>query len=249
MGRMTTYGDAAAGHPDPDHRRDGVLPEGWEPIGVMRRGRGASAGLRLLRGENGDQAVLKDFSHRGPLFRRTAGALMANREVAAYRRLISVRGIPRLVDRVGVDGILLEYVECFRPQDVPGHVTNEFFEGLREILRALSKRGVIHGDTCRNTRIDSDGTPWLMDFGASFVIRPWLRPITTHVRKIVRQYDDRDVAVLKSRVAPHLLTPSDRKTISTRLPYRGVLAFGRRLIAAVVVRVFDKRAGSRAEVD
>ena len=216
---------------------------------MIRDGKGASAGLRLLRGTNGHQAVLKNFSHRGPLFRWTAGALMASREFAAYHRLASVRGVPRLIDRVGVDGILIEYIECFRPEDSQGQLTNEFFKELRAILDSLRKRGVIHGDTCRNARIDSAGQPWLMDFGASFITRGWLAPVRTHLRRIVRKYDDRDVAVLKYRVAPHLLSTSDRDMISTHLPFQRLLGFGRKLLSEVVLRVFDNRVNPRGAVD
>lgn len=241
MARRTTQGDSqTCDHIDID-RRSEVLPEGWNLSGIIRDGSGASAGIRLLRKGNGHQAVLKDFSHRGTVFRRTAGALMARRETAAYLRLGSVRGVPRLIARVGLDGILVEYIECFRPEDSQGKLTNDFFEELRAILRNLRKRGVIHGDTCRNARIDSTGKPWLMDFGASFVIRGWLAPIRSNLRRIVRKYDERDVAVLKYRVAPDLLSTSDRETISHPLPFQGLMALGRKLLSGVVSRVFDNR--------
>ncbi len=214
-------------------------------MGIMREGQGASACLRLLRGEKGHQAVLKDFSHRGPLFRRTAGALMASREVAAYHRLASVRGVPRFIARVGSDGILIEYIECSPPEISPEGPSNHFFEELRAILRTFRERGVIHGDTCRNVRMDSAGNPWLMDFGASFVIRGWFAPIRSNLRRIVKKYDERDVAVLKYRVAPHSLSTSDRETISHQLPFQGLMALGRKLLAGVVLRVFDNRPVDR----
>ena len=171
MDRGTTQRDWEAPHQDRDCRRGEFLPDGWSLVDTIRDGRGASAGIKLLRDDNGHRAVLKNFSHRGTLFRRTAGAFMAGREIAAYRRLRSVQGVPRLVARVGADGLLTEYIECFPPENSPGGLSNEFFEGLRETLRSLRKRGVIHGDICRNVRIDSIGRPWLMDFGASFVVR------------------------------------------------------------------------------
>lgn len=86
-----------------------------------------------------------------------------------------------------------------------------------------------------------DGKPWLMDFGASFVIRGWLASIRSNLRRIVRKYDERDVAVRKYRVAPDLLSTSDRETISHQLPFQGLMALGRKLLSGDVSRVFENR--------
>jgi hypothetical protein len=239
MARTTTRENPQArDHFAIDQPRE-VLPEGCSLSGVIRQGKGASAGIRILRTDDGRQAVLKDFSHRGTLFRKTAGALMARRETAAYLRLGTVRRVPRFIARVGSDGILIEYIECLPPGISPNPPSNDFFEELGAILRTFRERGVIHGDTCRNVQMDGAGKPWLMDFGASFVIRGWLAPIKSNLRRIVKKYDERDVAVLKSRIAPELLSASDREIISRQLPFQGLMALGRKLLAWVVLRVFD----------
>ena len=85
--------------------------------------------------------------------------------------------------------------------------------------------------------------------GASFVVRAWLGPFGSRLLGIVRKHDDRSVAVLKYRVAPDLLSRSDRETISSPLPFQRTTALGRRLLSGLVLRFFDNRSKTRGAVD
>lgn len=217
-----------------------IDPATLRRLRTIRPGSGAVAEIELVVDEQGRQAVLKSFRHRGRLFRRTAGAFMARREITAYRRLRRLTGIPHLHGRVGCDGILIEYVECTAPGQLEAWSPAEFFRNARALLEQARARGVLHGDVCRNLRIDRAGRPWLMDFGASFVVRPWLGPVRGVVLRAGRQHDERAVAVLQERVAPESLTWADREILSAPLPWQRTLAVCRRLVEAVVAAVLDR---------
>jgi len=220
-----------------------IDPATLRRLRTIRPGSGAVAEIELMVDEQGLQAVLKSFCHRGRLFRRTAGAFMARREITAYRRLGHLRGIPRLDGRVGCDGILIEYVECTAPGQLQAEPPAEFFRELRALLEEVRARDVLHGDVCRNVRIDQSGRPWLMDFGASFVVRPWLGPLRGVVLRAGRQHDERAVAVLQERVAPESLTRADREILSAPLPWQRTLAVSRKLVEVVVSTVLDRSRG------
>jgi hypothetical protein len=79
-----------------------------------------------------------------------------------------------------------------------------------------------------------------MDFGASFVIRPWLGPMRGVVLRAGRKHDERAVAVLQERVAPESLTWADREILSAPLPWQRTLAVCRRLVELVVAAVLDR---------
>jgi hypothetical protein len=213
---------------------------------TIRPGGGVIAEISLLVDERGGRAVLKSFRHRGPLFRRTVGALLARREASAYRRLGQVPGIPRFRGRVGCDGILLEYVECAELDPLQSGPPAEFFRELRALLEQIRAQGVLHGDVCRNVRIDRSGRPWLMDFGASFVVRSWFGPLRDSVLSAGRQHDERAVAVLHLRNAPETLAQADREALSAPLPWQRTLAAGRRLVELMVATALarDRRRPS-----
>jgi hypothetical protein len=210
--------------------------EGAPPTNFVRRlhpGAKARAALRLVR-YGASVAVLKDYSGSRPLFRRTCAAYLARREAAAYRRLHGLPGVPRLLGRVGRDGLLLEYVPGWNCRDEgAGRLGSRFFEELREILRAVRSAGVLHMDVKRNVLVSDAGRPVLVDFGASYVIPGWLGPLRRFLVGLAAQYDEREVVKLKALIDPRQVTAEERAVLARALPLEGVVSLVEGLIQKV----------------
>ncbi len=197
---------------------------------LLRAGAPAHAEVWLID-YAGQPAVLKSYAHGGWLFRTIAGAHLIRREAAAYRRLDGVMGVPRLLARMGRDALVVEHIEgrnC--TADAPRPLDADFFAALSDILRASRAHGVLHGDVKRNVLCAGDGRPWLVDFGASFVIGAWLRPLRPLILRVAAVYDQRTVAKLKRQIAPQLLTADELRLLDARLPFEGTVKRGERLL-------------------
>jgi len=197
---------------------------------LLRAGAPAHAEVWLIE-YAGQLAVLKSYAHGGWLFRTVAGAHLVRREAAAYRRLEGVAGVPRLLGCIGGEALVVEHIDGRNCLAGDTHQLGaDFFAALNEILRASRARGVLHGDVKRNVLCAGDGRPWLVDFGASFVIGRWLSPLRPLILRVAAVYDQRAVAKLKRQVAPHLLTADEGRLLDARLPFEQLVKGGERLL-------------------
>lgn len=197
---------------------------------VLRKGGAASAFVRVVETPGGP-AVRKDFSRSGTLVRFTVGVLMARREARAYSRLDGVAGVPRLIARPAADALLLERVDgvpCVA--SVSATMTQAFFDDLDALLARLRSRGVLHGDVKRNVLVTPSGGAALVDFGASFVVPRWTGVLGRRLVALAARYDERSIARLKARVAPDLLSPSERDLVDRRMPFERFVKGGERLL-------------------
>ncbi|MBN1106351.1 MAG: hypothetical protein JXL84_23295 [Deltaproteobacteria bacterium] len=121
--------------------------------------------------ESGTEAVVKDFSRNGFLYRHTVGRFLVWREEKAYRRLRGLRGIPalyRVIDGQALvigrlQGRSLEGIE--KEKRLPG----AFFEQLEDLVARAHARGIAHCDLKRapNILLGDDGRPYIVDWSAS----------------------------------------------------------------------------------
>ncbi|MBI4515939.1 MAG: hypothetical protein HY699_09020 [Deltaproteobacteria bacterium] len=217
----------------------------WQLVAVLREGGGARAAVQVVQ-RYGQPALRKDFSPAPAWLRRTVGALMARRELAAYRRLQGVEGVPRLLGSAGRDGLLLEYIAGRHTGAcAPTAFTAAFFDELAVILANLRARGVLHGDVKRNVLRTAEGRPVLLDFGASFVIRWWLWPLRRGLLRVAAGYDARAVAKLKRQVAPQLLNLGDEHILASPMPFEAAVDFGQRILRRGTAWI-ARRAGGEA---
>jgi hypothetical protein len=179
--------------------------------------------------EGGRCYVLKQYDGQSRLFRSLAGRLMARREARAYRRLAGVEGVPTLLRHVPPDGLLVSYVEA-RPARDLSDLEDAFFERLRGVLAAIRDRGVLHGDVVRNILVDEHRRPFVVDFGASFVIPTWWGPLHALAQRIGARYNERAVVKLKRLVCADRLTASDLETLATPLPMQRAIKRTERLL-------------------
>jgi predicted Ser/Thr protein kinase len=176
---------------------------------------GGSRPAVVVVGVDGRQAVLKDYSHCDPRFRRLFGGLMAGREARAMERLDGLRGIPHVIGRVGREAFLMEYIPDAHPVTKrPQAHTAEFLERLGILIEEMHRRGVAHCDLRRASNIlaDSEGHPYLVDFTSSAVRGPWWHP-ATWLFYALKRADRRAIVKLKGRILPEALTDAEREEL------------------------------------
>jgi serine/threonine protein kinase len=184
----------------------------------------------LLINIDGDQAVLKDYSHSDAWFRRLIAPLLVIREVRSLKKLDGVSGIPRLYHVFNRVSFLIESVNgTAASQMQKGVLDNDFFERMNKVLDEVHSRGVTHCDlrSAGNTLISDDHQPWLVDFVASIHQSPKWNFIG---RWIFAQFVDADygaVLKLKKRLAEQHLTQDEIDLILN--PHSTVERIGRKL--------------------
>ncbi|MBU0618416.1 MAG: hypothetical protein KKI02_11925, partial [Planctomycetes bacterium] len=145
------------------------------------------------------------------------GALLTHREVRIYELLQGLPGVPRLIDTVGQNGFLHEYI--------PGHplgrdeqVSDSFFNELLTMIDALHARHIAYVDLNKrqNVLIGDDGRPYLIDFQISVYLPPvgWRRlwPVRWLLRRF-QQADRYHCLKHKRRLRPDLLSEAERAEV------------------------------------
>lgn len=145
------------------------------------------------------------------------GKLLTRQEIRIFQQAADVPGVPRLLGRVGSNGLLRSFI--------PGHplgrretVSDTFFAELFALVQTLHARHVALVDLNKrqNILLGEDGRPYLIDFQISLHLPPrgwWrLRP----VRWLLARFQQADIYHClkhKRRLRPDLLTPDDRHRV------------------------------------
>jgi predicted Ser/Thr protein kinase len=155
-------------------------PGAGQPPGSAAEGPLTVAGPFKLLGRGYQGAVYLVESPRGPLIvkkamgrglARVARRGMLRREHAVYQLLRGVPGVPRCHGLNEGDELVLEYIDGRSLREVkqsfPGR--EQFFATLLELIQAIHRAGVAHGDLKRkdNILLGRDGRPYLIDFGTA----------------------------------------------------------------------------------
>jgi hypothetical protein len=173
-------------------------------------GVGAKADV-LVVGVDATAVIVKDFAPRSAWV-RGLGRLQIRREVAAYRWLAGVPGVPGFVGRIDPLALAIERIEGERlafaplkPGDGPRHISE-----LREILDAIHARGVIHNDLRgrENVLLRRDGGVAVIDFAAAIRLRPGGLAHRLFFRRLVLA-DEAAFLKWKGLIAPGTYTPVD----------------------------------------
>ncbi len=130
----------------------------------------------LWRVQEGDDCVVvKDFAESG-LVARWLGAWLVQRELRAYRQLEGHPAVPRV--RAVIDS--LAFAVEYRPGEVmgtglAGRVSPDFVTALRQAVREMHARGVVHLDLRHRSNVLAEGggqRPVLIDFASALCFRP-----------------------------------------------------------------------------
>jgi serine/threonine protein kinase len=183
---------------------------------------------------DGDEAVLKDYSHSDTWFRRLLAPLLVIREVRSLKKLEGINGIPRLYHVYSHHAFLIESIHGVAASQLEkGDLGNEFFEKMVMLLDDVHDHGVTHCDlrSAGNTIVTEDHQPWLVDFVASIHQSSGWNFIG---RWIFAQFVDADysaVLKLKKRLAPELLTRDEIDRLEH--PRSIVERIGRKIVRSV----------------
>ena len=220
----------------------------FKVIRTVQEGGGVFAVVRLVEYAGGE-AILKDFSRSPRLFRSSFGALLTAHETRAYRRLDGAPGVPRLIRRIGRDGLLVQCVAGVNCRDAaPNDLTQGFFDAALELFSRVRARGVLHMDIGRNLILGVDGRPWLVDFGSSLVLSRALGPLRSRMTNLRKKYDERALFKIKRRKAPHLLRESELERSAATLPLERWVTVAEKMskvTVGLIAGAFDARARRR----
>ena len=170
----------------------------------------------------GRSAVLKDYRGKNLLTRRLLAPRLVKGEFDILRRLEGIPGIPRAFAIVEKRALLLEYVEgATLGKFKAGELPDSTFDLLRDTVRAMHERGVVHLDLRqkKNILIDAQNRPWLIDFGAAMKGR---------IASKARGVDESALLKFKGRNWPHLMTDADREALKSHRFLRKFWIFTKR---------------------
>ncbi len=148
---------------------------GTRTVEVLNRGGWANPDVYLVRDDHGELVVVKDFAPRRAWVRLLIGRFLTRRELHAYRALAGSPAVPRLLARLDALALVIEY----RPgtllsRSLAGKLPGEFVSELREAVRSMHERGVVHLDLRHRSNVlaGDDGHPVLIDFASALRFRP-----------------------------------------------------------------------------
>jgi len=151
------------------------------------------------------RAILK-LGRTAPLFglpMACLGRWLTGRELAIYRALDGVDGIPRCLGSWGETGMAHVFVEG-HPLQRREWVDDEFFPALQRLLDELHQRGIAYTDLEKreNILVDTQGKPALIDFQIAWW---WTADGNAPGRRLQRWMPDR-----LGRLFLHKLQAADR---------------------------------------
>ena len=147
---------------------------------MILRGGAYKADLRVVDVGEGPM-VVKDFRDKSWLA-RTLGRLQISRELAAYRWLGGMEGIPAVIGQVDPFAFAMEKIDGQQlafAGDLPED-RGAIVERLQEVVRGLHERGLVHLDLRgrENVLIRPDRTLVVLDLAGAVRFRPgglWYR--------------------------------------------------------------------------
>lgn len=166
----------------------------------------------LVRDSRGARHVLKIARLRPTFLPGLAIPLgvQTTHEVALYRQLAGIPGIPALTGRPSSFAFLHAFVPGRelrrRERTAPG-----FLDALEQLLADVHARGVAYVDLekVENILVGDDGHPWLIDFQISLASPGWL------VRRFQRE-DVRHLLKHRKRLAPDTLSSGQAEAVKRR---------------------------------
>ena len=201
--------------------------------GILRQSSSTRPTIWIVE-ENGVQAVVKDYSTNGFLFRNTAGRFLVWRESKAYRKLKNLQGIPTLYRVIDGLALVIEQIpgKTLKKAKTEMETSDRYFDALKHLVDNLHKRGIAHCDLkmSPNILVGQDGLPYIVDWGASISKEEFRFFPLNHVYWRFVLDDKLAVVKAKLRYAPDAVSPEERDQYNYR-------SKGERLIRAIRDRV------------
>ena len=199
-----------------DREPDGVGPSGpgaWPPTGaVTLLGQGYQGAVYRVETAAGP-VIIKRAIGRG--LARAVRRAMLRREYGIYQLLSGVAGGPACRGLRNGEELVLDYVpgpSLREPGQPPGD-RPRFFAELLDLIHALHRAGVAHGDLKRkdNILVGPGGRPVLIDFGTAVSAPPGAGPLRRWLFRQVRRMDLNAWVKLKYQRQELAMDPVDRR--------------------------------------
>ncbi|MBI4834401.1 MAG: hypothetical protein HY811_06255 [Planctomycetes bacterium] len=169
---------------------------------------------RLVEYE-GRKAVWKDYSERSFWVKDIWGKLLIRHEAQSIKRLEGIKGIPRLIKRVGEYGFLMEHIEGeplkkFKKETLPFSV----FGKMSGLVKKLHQRGVVHLDLGqkKNILLDKEYNPYFIDFANALYFRKDALGFNA-LFKMLSLIDYSSLLKFKHRFFPETLTEKEKRRL------------------------------------
>jgi len=170
--------------------------------------------------ENGVKAVVKDFSKNGFFFRNIIGRFLIWREQKAYRRLGSLRGVPKCYLVMAGRAIVLEEIKgrSLEGLEKEKRLPDAFFDNLRALVDRVHDRGLAHCDLKRapNILVDDDGKPYIVDWSSSITKNEFgFFPLNLIYKRFLSD-DFNAITKVKLRHLPESVTSEEKRLYEYR---------------------------------
>jgi RIO-like serine/threonine protein kinase len=181
--------------------------------GVLRDSASTRPVLRVIE-EKGREAVVKDFSVNGLIFRNFAGRFLVWREKKAYQRLQGIPGVPVLYGTMKGPALVMEKIQgkSLNAVHQAGGIHRGFYTELVSRLDAIHNAGLAHCDLKREPNIimGDDGKPYIVDWSASISRSEFgIFPLSLIFKRFVK--DDLNAVIkIKLKYNPELVTPEEK---------------------------------------
>jgi len=182
---------------------------------ILRENTGTRPSIQLIK-DNGHEAVVKDFSRCGFIYKNTIGRIITFREKKAYKKIEGIKGVPRLYKDIAgyvlvvekIDGNDLRILRKKRREIDP-----VFFDKLNELVKKCHERGIVHCDMRKAANIikDKENNPFLIDWGAAIFQKEMRFPILNLIYKRLKKEDFRAVIKLKLRFCPNAVSLQEKE--------------------------------------
>lgn len=208
-------------------------------------GRGYQGAVYLVDSRDGPVIVKKAIG-RG--LTRAIRRAMLRREHYIYQLIREVPGVPRCHGLRDGEELVLEFIDgqSLREARPPPAGRVQFFAELLEVIQALHRAGVAHGDLKRkdNILLGRDGRPYLIDFGTAVSAPPGAGFLRRLLFRQMRRVDLNAWVKLKYQQQWVDIAPADRQYFDPTAPER-VARVIRRAWRAVSLRRLRKARRAR----
>jgi hypothetical protein len=153
------------------------------------------------------------------------GRLITHNEVCNLRHCREIRGVPKVVARLGPRTYAYEYIEGRSLSEKPT-LPAGFFDDVLAVVRGIHAANLVHLDLHKpgNILVGDDGRAYIIDFqlsthiGDRFLLS---KRLSSRLRRRLQAYDIYHIYKHKRRLQPHLLTQAEeRLSYDHSLPLR-----------------------------
>jgi predicted Ser/Thr protein kinase len=166
--------------------------------------------------------IVKKAMGRGVVY--AARRAMLRREHAIYERLAGIRGVPVCHGLEHGDQLVLGYLDgsSLRQLKQSAAEREQFFSSLLELIQAIHRAGVAHGDLKRkdNILVGRDGLAYVIDFGTAVAAPPGCSTLRHWTFDLLRRIDLNAWFKLKYQGGVIPVAPADLRYYRPTLPER-----------------------------